>query len=123
MRKFCLVAKEDNRLTRPDRRACRRRCRAGFYERGMTMETRLENLLTFLGWQGGTIHQVAECVGVPVETLLREEAPCLSDGKSATQKYNAGKTAGQVCSYFMRQELAHKMKRNKFFWIGVAETI
>lgn len=44
------------------------------------MKTNTELLMEALGWQGGTVHQVARATGLPVQTLLAiEQYPLLNN--------------------------------------------
>lgn len=74
------------------------------------------NLLHYFGWQGGTIHQLAEETGVSVNTLLYDQPhEC-----GINSKYSHGACANETCNLAMRLELAKKVQGNREYWIGVA---
>ena len=75
--------------------------------------TRSANLFRFLGWQGGTIHQVAETVGVSVQALLYQEPPY-------SDRMVSGIAVANCLPLDSRLEIGRKFKGDREFWIGVA---
>lgn len=83
-----------------------------------TPESRASNLMRYFGWQGGTIHQVAEETGVDVQTLLYGQ-PNATDLNS---KFSHGACASDTCSLTMRLALAKQTHGLADYWIGVGES-
>lgn len=82
---------------------------------------RSRKLFDFLGWQGGTIHQVSQETGVPVETLLYEQP---SEPRSWNpNRFTQGCLAAETCSLSYRKQLVPKVHGDESFWIGVACSI
>lgn len=79
--------------------------------------TRTEALCRVLGWQGGTIHQIAAETGCTVEGLLYGEAKethLLSDNTK-------GWFAVRTCPLeYNRAKIFPKYKGNLEFWLGAA---
>ena len=80
---------------------------------------RLATLCKALGWQGGTVHQVAAETGVPVEVLLY--------GKASAEYMNSDFSLGWFWArtnslQFNLSVQFPKRKGNHDFWIGVAES-
>jgi hypothetical protein len=81
--------------------------------------TRTGALVKAMGWQGGTIHQLAQETGVDVHTLLYAKKP--SD-QSLASPYTQGWFAGRTCTIeFNKHTNFPKFKGNSDFWLGVAE--
>lgn len=79
---------------------------------------RTEALCRVLGWQGGTIHQVATETGCRVEHLLYGS---VSD-QTLTSDYTKGWFSARTCSLeWNRKTNFPKHKGNLAFWIGAAE--
>lgn len=76
-------------------------------------ERRARNLFRYFGWQGGTIHQLAESTGCTVDTLLYAELDW-TDGSAR------GRLASEACDLASRLELAAHVKGSRSFWYGVA---
>lgn len=79
---------------------------------------RTTNLLNAFGFQGGTIHQVAELTGCDAFDLLYTEA----------LPYDSDKVCGWFAYRTCEQEynkvkITPKMQGNVQFWIGVAEGV
>jgi hypothetical protein len=85
-----------------------------------TPEKRLQNLLAYFGWQGGTIHQVAKAVGVDSTTLLHgkpEKTFLASD-------YSLGSCALETCGKSWRvNHLAERRYEVADYWLGVADAL
>lgn len=81
-----------------------------------TPEQRSVNLFKFLGWVGGTIHQISDKTGVQVETLLYGDC----SNKSTLSHYAMGFKALKFCTLSERLKLAQLHKGHNEFWIGVA---
>lgn len=83
--------------------------------------TRTVNLLSHLGWSGGTIHQIARVANVPVEWLLYADF----DGAYNTradrhgQAANIGRTVGSVCASLRRSADA-EYNGVMSYWLAVA---
>lgn len=76
------------------------------------------NLCKVLGWQGGTIHQVAEATGLSVSTIL--------DGKSreGSADFHGGWFAARTCSLeWNRAKNFPANQGNEQFWLGAAAGI
>ena len=79
------------------------------------------NLCLAFGWQGGTIHQVAEYTGCSVDDLLQN--PKEFCGHLGSDK-SIGWFAYRTCSQGWNIENFIKDKRgNIAFWMGVAEGV
>lgn len=77
---------------------------------------RTKNLLHYFGWQGGTIHQLAQETGLDVDTLLYADRPAAIH---LTSKYSQGACANETCSLAMRLSFLPEVKGNRDFWLGV----
>lgn len=53
------------------------------------MITNTERLMRVLGWQGGTVHQVASATGLKVQTILRLDETQITD-LYQLEMYNSG---------------------------------
>lgn len=78
---------------------------------------RTEALCRVLGWQGGTVHQVALEIGVSSTDIIYGE-PADTNGW-----YAAGRASIRECSTEHVREQRHHptFKGNKDFWLGVAD--
>lgn len=77
--------------------------------------TRTEALCRILGWQGGTIHQVAKEIGVSTHDIIYGDSIQNDD-------YKAGWHAARNHSpQENHQHYFSKHKGNKDFWIGAAD--
>jgi hypothetical protein len=82
--------------------------------------TRTEALCNVLGWQGGTIHQVAKETGCALEDLLYGQPKSEHLGSS----YTSGWFASRTCSLLHRQQNVFPQHHGDIdFWIGAAEGI
>jgi hypothetical protein len=85
-----------------------------------TPEKRLQNLLAYFGWQGGTIHQVAAEVGVDSAELLYGHPASIH----LASLYSLGACSLETCSKSWRvNRLAPKRKGERDYWLGVADAI
>lgn len=76
---------------------------------------RAQALMIAFGWQGGTIHQIAESIGVDVHDLIYKAS------EEHTQSNKAGWYAYCTNSLEFNQEnILPTQKGNLQFWIGVA---
>lgn len=79
---------------------------------------RTSNLLNAFGFQGGTIHQVAELTGCDAFSLLHAEA------EHYGLQHKEGWFAYRTCEReFNRSHTTFKMQGNVQFWIGVADGV
>lgn len=89
----------------------------------MKTEDRTRYLLNAFGWQGGTIHQIAEITGCDSHDLLYAEPKFGYDFRGNYQpsaEYLNGFTAGGTCeSEWVRETLAPKHQGEIEFWFGV----
>ena len=79
--------------------------------------TRTAALIQAFGWQGGTIHQLAEETGVGVQELLYG---AFTDHNYLTSDYSNGWFAGRTCT--VEHNIANvfpKYRGNVSFWHGV----
>lgn len=81
-------------------------------------ELKTRVLMKYLGWQGGTIHQVVQATGITANTLWDEEPAENHTGSDAC----AGWFAARTCGLLARQDLALRYYQNVDFWLGVAQT-
>ncbi len=82
-----------------------------------TPEQRTLNLLSYFGYAGGTIHQLAGETGVDAQTLLYGDV----SEKHLTTDHCAGQFALRTCSKAHRLGFVEARKGNKDFWLGVAD--
>lgn len=83
------------------------------------MITRTEALCKALGWQGGTIHQVSQEIGVDTQTILYGK-PTLGEGLNTP--YSHGWFAGRTCSVeHNKANIFPLRKGDADFWLGVAD--
>ena len=100
----------------------RERIVAHLYKGGPhTAETRSSNLIRYFGWQGGTIHQIAEETGVDVQTLLFLDVPA-NRNRLNYDRFSQGALASETCSLQYRLALAKAVKGSASFWLGVAQS-
>ena len=79
---------------------------------------RTTNLLNAFGFQGGTIHQVAEMTGCDAFNLLYAETkPCEFHRQDGWFAYRTNERD------FNRSNIIPKRQGNVQFWIGVAEEV
>ena len=80
--------------------------------------TRLEALCKALGWQGGTIRQVAAEIGCKAEDILNSSPTDMT----LNTAYSRGWFAGRTCTVeFNRHTNFPPRKGNLDFWLGVAD--
>lgn len=80
--------------------------------------TRTEALCRVLGWQGGTVHQVAAETGLTVEQILYSSAT----DTSLASKYTGGWFAARTCGLeHNRAKVFPQHKGDLDFWIGAAD--
>ena len=79
----------------------------------------LNNLYAYFGWQGGTIHQIAEATGCDSDELIYT-VPDQMEVIRMDSDYSAGQSALATCSKEFRVSvLTPKRKGNLMFWLGV----
>ena len=79
----------------------------------------LNNLYAYFGWQGGTIHQIAEATGCNPEELIYT-VPDQMDVIHMDSDYSAGQSALATCDKEFRVNvLAPKRKGSLLYWLGV----
>lgn len=78
---------------------------------------RTMNLLNAFGFQGGTVHQVAEITGCSANDLL------YSDIEQYSGNHSAGWFAYRSCSIAHNQRYFVNEKGNVQFWLGVAQGV
>lgn len=84
----------------------------------MNTDNRTLNLCKALGWQGGTIHQVAKATGVDTGTLLYGKP----SSESTASDYSLGWFAARTCSFeYNRDHNFRAFHGVADFWLGVAE--
>ncbi len=100
-------------------------CRGKDYK----ISSRLEALYYAFGWQGGTIHQLAEATGLNINQLMDLDKNAFYTKDSAilyTSEYNKGWFAGRTCSIEFNIDTNFNMairKGHEQFWQGVANGI
>lgn len=75
------------------------------------------NILNAFGFQGGTVHQVAEITGCDVDTLLYTE------GEKWGIDYSEGWFAYRTNSSEFNQRFIQSEMGNIQFWLGVAQGV
>ena len=80
--------------------------------------TRTEALCRAFGWQGGTIHQVAEKTGCDSTDLIYSK-----DEPYIDQSHASGWFAYRTCPLDHNQQFIEKYKGNLQFWLGVASGV
>ena len=79
----------------------------------------LNNLYAYFGWQGGTIHQIAEATGCDSDELIYT-VPDQMEVIRLDSDYSAGQSALATCDKEFRVSvLTPKRKGNLMFWLGV----
>ena len=79
----------------------------------------LNNLYAYFGWQGGTIHQIAEATGCYSDELIYT-VPDQMEVIRLDSDYSAGQSALATCDKEFRVSvLTPKRKGNLMFWLGV----
>ena len=90
----------------------------GYTTLGGLKVTNTQLLCYALGWQGGTIHQVAEATGLSTDDILTLDKYQPTD----SWEYGGGGTAIRTCSLpYLRQNIYPKEMGNINFWKGVLE--
>lgn len=84
---------------------------------------RSRKLFDFFGWQGGTIHQVAQETGVDVDTLLYAPPTGGESKRIRLDRFTQGCLAAETCGTGYRLALVPQVKGDRDFWIGVACSI
>lgn len=79
--------------------------------------TRTQALTTAFGWQGGTIHQVADETGCDAHDLIYASA------EEWNTDYKQGWWAYRTCSLEHNQKYVSQNKGNLQFWLGVASGV
>ena len=80
--------------------------------------TRLDAFCKAFGWQGGTIHQVAEMTGCKADDLLTGKAA----DETIASAYARGWFAGRTCSIEFNKLNNFPAHRGVLdFWLGVAD--
>lgn len=83
--------------------------------------TRTQALMLVLGWQGGTVHQVAEETGLTETDIVHCETHTMSTMGMGSD-YNKGWFAARNNSLeFNRSVVFPKYKGNLAFWMGAAD--
>jgi hypothetical protein len=82
------------------------------------MKTNTELLMNALGWQGGTVHQVAMATGLRVENILDLEERKIEDVYQL-EMYNTGKR--WVLAGGNEKTIPKGRKGYPFFWLGVLD--
>lgn len=73
------------------------------------------NLLNAFGFQGGTVHQVADLIGCSVHDIL------YVDIEQCSEAHGLGWFAYRSCSAAFNQQFLVSMRGNVQFWLGVAQ--
>ena len=93
----------------------------GKFGEAMTAQlTRTEGLCQALGWQGGTIHQVAAETGVDGHELIYGEASTTAIGSDYCFGWCAARTNEPA---FGRASVYAQFHGNRDFWLGVGEAM
>ena len=79
--------------------------------------TRTEALCKVLGWQGGTIHQIAQETGCDVQELLYSEPKETHLTSSNSFGWSAARTNDVA---FNRKKIFPQYRGNVDFWLGAA---
>ena len=81
-----------------------------------SQEHKLKALFNVCGWQGGTIHQVADELGITTDDILTDKAP---KNQQIDSDYMGGQFAFDTCSLdFTKRKLKPKYFGNADFWKG-----
>ena len=81
----------------------------------MKPEDRTKYLCNALGWQGGTVHQLADVTGCAVNDLLYGEFTAEYD-----HEYCTGHYWDTNSKEYQEENLIPRNKGNLFYWLGVA---
>lgn len=76
--------------------------------------TRTEALMLALGWQGGTVHQVANELGLDAHEII------YADASEYNQDHKGGWFAYRTNSLEFNQRFKASERGNLQFWLGVA---
>lgn len=82
------------------------------------MKTNTELLMNVLGWQGGTVYQVAQVTGLKVETILEIEKQKITD-LYQVEMYNKGYL--WVMAGSNELNIPEGYKGYPLFWLGAME--
>lgn len=78
-------------------------------------------LMIALGWQGGTVHQVSEEIGVSVQDILYKKIDRI---EAMSFDYQSAWFAVRTCSQsFFLSNIAPKQHGNVLFWHGVIQAV
>jgi hypothetical protein len=81
--------------------------------------TRTEALCIGLGWQGGTVHQVAEATGLTVEDIVYKAKP----SEVANPEFAGGWFCFRTCGKDHQAKVYAAKQGNFDFWCGVADAV
>ena len=80
----------------------------------------IQALYNLMQWQGGTAHQIADAVDVPVETLLYGMP---SNALGVNSSYIKGQLAFDTCRpEYVKSVLLKAYRGNTDFWLGYMHT-
>ena len=83
------------------------------------MKTNTELLCAVLGWQGGTVHQVAKETGLTVTQIVESDRVAIAF--DYTENSRAGWFAARTCSLeYNRAKIFPKRQGDLSFWMGAA---
>lgn len=80
---------------------------------------RTEALCKALGWQGGTVHQVAEALGTDTNSILYAEPSSTHTGSL----YNTGLYWNTNSAQHQQNDLIPNHRGEVDYWLGVARVI
>jgi hypothetical protein len=79
---------------------------------------RTQALCLILGWQGGTVHQVSQAIGVSVLDIIYGTPT----STQLASDYCGGWFAARTCTLeHLRANVFAQQRGNKDFWLGAAE--
>lgn len=85
----------------------------------LTAEQRTKALLYYFGWQGGTVHQLADETGLTTDQILYDR-PNVPEG--ILSEYGAGFCTVRTCTCDWRvKTMAPRKKGILDFWLGVMD--
>lgn len=85
-------------------------------------EQRTKALYYYLGWQGGTVHQLANEIGLTVQQILYDEMPSKAETATRARDFSHGFSAVRTCDLNWRvTKLLPEWKGNVDYWYGVIE--
>ncbi len=84
------------------------------------MKTNTELLMGALGWQGGTIHQVAAETGLKQMDILNLRELKIKTVKGL-ESYNAGLSWGMSAPHSRNKHIPKEAKGDNHFWAGVMD--